>query len=395
MPDSRWTGRGWRLLATLAVALGVFAGSGWIGFPRIFQWYFVGYVLLAVPFFRFLNARPARPPRRPGLAIFGFFLVLSALFTGAGFLLPQYDPRGEVEKIKRLQQVVREREEARQLDALGRLAEKRGLTVARAGEAPAALPAAPGPASSVAGSPPGAAPGAGVADPGLADRGRQVYEDYECYNCHKVGGKGGVKRRGPELDSTGILLSPEMIRAKLLDPLVFMSEGYEEEYRKTIMPDDLKDRMGAKEIEALVAYLASLRNDKATPPTPAPLFRTPTGWTTIPREFQKRVPRGWWTDPTVIRRGKQIYEGAVKPEVTCAACHGRDGQPVLTGARDFRSSAYVAKMSDTYWFWRLSEGVPQTAMTPMKDKLTEEERWQAIAYQHTFSHGGRAEEHLH
>lgn len=34
-------------------------------------------------------------------------------------------------------------------------------------------------------------------------------------------------------------------------------------------------------------------------------------------------------------------------------------------------------------------------MTPLKEKLTEEERWQVIAYQHTFSHGGEPEEHVH
>ena len=36
---------------------------------------------------------------------------------------------------------------------------------------------------------------------------------------------------------------------------------------------------------------------------------------------------------------------------------------------------------------------PQLPIIPMKDKLTEEERWQVIAYHHTFSHGRKAEEH--
>lgn len=116
----------------------------------------------------------------------------------------------------------------------------------------------------------------------------------------------------------------------------------------------------------------------------------------IPKEYQdKHMPAGWWTDPKVIADGKKVYEGMVNPEAVCAACHGRDGRPLLTGTRDMRDAAYVNKMTDSYLFWRVSEGVPQTAMTPWKEKLTEEERWKVIAYAHTFSHGGKAEEHIH
>ncbi len=386
MPGSPWARPRWKLIATLGLAVATWILTGWIGFPRVFQWYFVGYILLALPFYLLLDARPGRLPRQPGLAVFAFFLVLSALLTAAGFLLPQYDPRVEVEKVRRLQAAAREREAARQLEGLRLLAEKQGLTLAKAGEAQGAAPAAPGPVALAE---------AKKQDPKLVDRGRQVYDDYECYNCHKLGGKGGVKRRGPDMDNVGSLLSAEMFRAKILDPLIFLTEGYEEEYRKVTMPDDFKDRMGPKEIDAVVAYMVSLRNEKASPPTPRPLFRGPTGWVPVPREYQKLMPTGWWTDPKVIEAGRKIYEGAVKSDVTCAACHGRDGQPILTGARDFRDKAYVDKVSDTYWFWRLSEGVPQTPMTPMREKLTEEERWKVIAYQHSFSHGGKPEEHSH
>lgn len=397
MPGSLWSRLRWKLLGTLAVAAAVWIVAGWIGFPRIFQLYFVGYVVLALPFYLLLDAGPGRLPHRPELTILGFFVLLSALLAGAGFLLPQYDTRVEVEKIRRLQQAAREREAVRELEVLRRFAEKQGLTLAKAGEAPPAAPTAPTSPAAAAPAPVAvaAAPKAAGPDPKLVAQGKQVYDDYECYNCHKLGGKGGVKRRGPEMDNTGNLLSPEILRAKILDPLVFLTEGFEEDYKKVTMPDDFKDRMGPKEIDAVVAYMASLRNEKVNPPTPKPLFKGPNGWVSIPKEFQKVMPKGWWTDPKVIAHGKQIYEGAVKSDVTCAACHGRDGQPILTGSRDFRDKAYVEKVSDTYWFWRLSEGVPQTPMTPMKDKLTEEERWQVIAYQHIFSHGGKAEEHAH
>jgi mono/diheme cytochrome c family protein len=391
MPES--AARAWRsLLWTLLVAAGVWGAAAAVGFPPIFRWFFVGYVMLAWPFYLLLNARPARPPRRPLLAVVSFFVVVSGLLTAAGALLPQYDPRVEQEKIRRLQQAALEREEARRLEALRQVAARQGLQLVPAtetGPRPGAPAATPAPVARAAAPPSVAA----APDAKLVAQGQQVYNDYECYNCHKLGGKGGVKRRGPELDDVGTLVAPTMLRAKILDPLVFMTEGYEEEYRKVIMPDDYKDRMGPKELDALVAYLSSLKAPGHK--TPKPLFRGPKGWVFIPPEFQKLMPEGWWTDEKIVARGKQLYEGAVKSDVTCAACHGRDGQPVLTGARDFRDQELVAKMSPTYWFWRVAAGVPGTPMTPMRDKLTDEEIWQVIAYQHTFSHGGKAEEHAH
>ena len=116
----------------------------------------------------------------------------------------------------------------------------------------------------------------------------------------------------------------------------------------------------------------------------------------IPKEYQdKHMPAGGWTDAKRIAEGKKIYDGMVNPEAVCAACHGRDGKPLLTGTRDLRDAAYVNKMTDSYMYWRVAEGVPMTAMTPWKEKLKEEEIWKVIAYTHTFSHGGKAEEHKH
>jgi hypothetical protein len=53
------------------------------------------------------------------------------------------------------------------------------------------------------------------------------------------------------------------------------------------------------------------------------------------------------------------------------------------------------KFTDSYWFWRISEGVPGTKMPPWKVAFTEEHRWQVMAYEHQFSHDGKAEEHAH
>lgn len=106
----------------------------------------------------------------------------------------------------------------------------------------------------------------------------------------------------------------------------------------------------------------------------------------------KHMPKGWWTDPKIIKEGEEIFHK--KSVIPCALCHGADGVPKLKGVRDLRS-VRMNRMSDSYWFWRISEGVPNTAMPSFKVFLTEEERWKVIAYAHQFSHGGKAEEHNH
>jgi len=116
----------------------------------------------------------------------------------------------------------------------------------------------------------------------------------------------------------------------------------------------------------------------------------------VPVEYaDKRMPEGYWTDPTIIEEGRQIFMGLVNPDVKCAKCHGEDGKPVKKGARDFRDGKKIDRFPEEFWFWRISEGVPKTKMKPWKEKLTEEQRWKVMAFEHTFSHGGKAELHKH
>lgn len=122
----------------------------------------------------------------------------------------------------------------------------------------------------------------------------------------------------------------------------------------------------------------------------------------VPKEYaDKHMPEGWWTDPKIIEAGRRVYEGRVKFKIKpeekkkCAECHGVDGQPIKWDARDFTDSKKMNRFSDSYWFWRVSEGVPTTNMPDWKDLLTEEQIWQAIAYEHTFSHDGNPAPHEH
>jgi len=129
----------------------------------------------------------------------------------------------------------------------------------------------------------------------------------------------------------------------------------------------------------------------------------------VPKAYaNKHMPEGWWTDPTIIEEGKTIFETTVieyefkrKKRIAkegCASCHGIDSEkdrPKKRGSPDFRIAKRVNRFSDSYWFWRVAEGVAKTRMPAWKKKLSEVEIWKVIAYQHTWSHGNRSAVHDH
>lgn len=109
-----------------------------------------------------------------------------------------------------------------------------------------------------------------------------------------------------------------------------------------------------------------------------------------PAEYaDKHMPAGWWTDPKILEEGKELYIGGKNPDVNCASCHGKDGKPVKAGARDFRVGDRMKLYSDSVWFWRISEGVPNTKMKPWKSKLSEEDRWKILAFERSFGLAGK------
>ncbi|HIE65450.1 MAG: cytochrome c [Nitrospira sp.] len=129
----------------------------------------------------------------------------------------------------------------------------------------------------------------------------------------------------------------------------------------------------------------------------------------VPKSYaEKHMPRGWWTDSKIIKEGKVIFETTVleyefkrktrTAKEGCATCHGIDpkkDRPKKRGSPDFRVRERVNRLSDSYWFWRVSEGVAKTRMPSWKEKLSEEEIWKVIAYQHTWSHGNKPAVHDH
>src|SRR3990172_3808821 len=97
--------------------------------------------------------------------------------------------------------------------------------------------------------------------------------------------------------------------------------------------------------------------------------------------------------PEFLEAGKQIYN------FRCAPCHGfggaGDGPAAMTldpRPRDFTRGLFKFKSSppgevvlDEDLFRTISRGIPGTAMPSWKHLLSEEQRWQVIAYIKTFS----------
>ncbi|MCP9452010.1 MAG: c-type cytochrome [Nitrospira sp.] len=110
-----------------------------------------------------------------------------------------------------------------------------------------------------------------------------------------------------------------------------------------------------------------------------------------PAEYaDKHMPAEWWSDQAKLEEGRKLYMGEANPDVNCASCHGKDGKPVKAGARDFRNVERMKLSSDSVWFWRIAEGVPNTKMKGWKSKLSEDDIWKLVLYERSFALPGKA-----
>lgn len=244
----------------------LFGAATALGFPPIFRYMFVAYAMLGTAVFILLDAPPL--PTLSGLkavvALLAFYLVLSGVYIGGASLWPQYDPEDEKGKIDKLLAAKRKASD------LGKAEELLARTKALDEKASAIMQRLQS-----LGGPTGAAPEAGGAKAGgarpasgdLVALGKEQWELQECYNCHKLYGQGG-KKRGPEMDNIGNLMKPEEMKDKILNPRSWMAEGFEKEYEKKKMPDKYKELMEDKDVDALVAFLASLKNPAVNTPKP-------------------------------------------------------------------------------------------------------------------------------
>lgn len=243
-----------------------------LSFPPVFQVMFFGYAILGALVYMLLDA-PSMRPIGGFKAIIGlvvFYAIVSTVYIGGASFLPQFDPedeKGKIEKLLKAKRAATEQGKAEELLVRAKaLSDKADALMAR-------LQAVGGEAA-VAGasvSPNGDKPVSGMPSTGgggdLVALGKEQWNLQECYNCHKLFGEGG-KKRGPELDNIANLMTPDEIRQKVLDPQSWMAEGFDKEYEKKKMPDKYKELMEEKDINALVAFMATLKNPSVNTPKP-------------------------------------------------------------------------------------------------------------------------------
>ena len=237
-------------------------------FPLVFQAMFFFYALLGAAVFIVLDAPPVKPISggKAVVALLAFYVVLSGVYIGGASLWPQYDPedeKGKIDKLLARRKAATEQGKTEELIARAKALSEKAQAIMKRLEsagvgAVAAIPE---------GKQPSGRPKAVAGD--LVALGLEQWNLQECYNCHVITGKGETskkKKRGPNLDNVGNMMTAEQLREKILDPKSWKSEGYDKQYKKGKMPDKYKDLMFDDEVDALVVFLTTLKDTSANTP---------------------------------------------------------------------------------------------------------------------------------
>ncbi len=317
------------VIAVIAVIL--WFGAGHFGFPIWWQIEFVAFSVIGMICFIILDLKSMKVERGAGdsvIRLLATYALPSALFITVTAQLPQFKTEHELAKLN-----------------------KKPITVF-----------VPGPEAIAAG--------------------REIFEGNKCFNCHKVFWEGNSDR-GPNLGTKQIgLYSADYIKDQIVDPRKNQSPGFEDKKSKKAMPTYYGEDLSDVELQALVAFLKTLRD-----PTHIPVEgKFPNQWT-------------WWDDPNVIAEGKVVFEGKepATEGLNCAVCHGTAGIPLMTGAFDFRNpdSMDTTKMPDhmplklrdwpdELYYKRVTRGIDATPMAPWGMIFPHLYLWKAEAYTRTF-----------
>jgi mono/diheme cytochrome c family protein len=93
--------------------------------------------------------------------------------------------------------------------------------------------------------------GTAAAQDAKMKKGMQVFATQKCSQCHSIAGKGNAKGK---MDDVGSKLTPEEIKEWIVDPV-----GMAAKNKKDRKPPMKKKALGADEVDALVAYLSTLK----------------------------------------------------------------------------------------------------------------------------------------
>jgi cytochrome c553 len=256
-----------KIIVGLVIGAGLWVGTMALDFPPVFRWMFFSYAILGTVVFLILDAPSLKPMRGVKAlgAVLVFYVVLCVVYIAGAALWPQYDPLWEKGKIEKLLKAKRARSEQGKADELIARAKALDEQANALAERIKALGGDQAPVMQEAGSP-AALPSTAAAG-GILKNGEEQWELQECYNCHKLKGEGG-KKRGPELDNIGNLLTADDIKQKILDPKSWSTEGFEKDYKKGKMPDKYRDLMEEEDVVALAFWLSTLKNPSVNTPKP-------------------------------------------------------------------------------------------------------------------------------
>jgi hypothetical protein len=257
------------------VVIGLIVGGALFGitraleFPPVFQWMFFAYALLGTAVFVLLDAPSLKPVG--GVKALGAlvvcYIVLCVVYMAVASLWPQDGPedeKGKIEKILQPKRAATEQGKAEELLARAKALDEQAKALAARIKALGGDQAPGAQAAGGAGTPPSTT---GAAGGDLLKIGEDQWQLQECYNCHKLRGEGG-KKRGPELDNIGNLLTVDDIKQKILDPKSWMAEGFEKEYETGKMPDEYKDLTDEQDGIARAAWPVTFPNTSVNTPTP-------------------------------------------------------------------------------------------------------------------------------
>lgn len=93
-------------------------------------------------------------------------------------------------------------------------------------------------------------------------------------------------------------------------------------------------------------------------------------------------------DPATIERGRMLFR------VNCVPCHGPEGEGNGVASAglnpppaNFRDPNRLPSRGDDYVFWRISTGIPATAMPAFGATLSEEDRWAILRFLRSLRQG--------
>lgn len=93
--------------------------------------------------------------------------------------------------------------------------------------------------------------GPAAAQDAKVKKGMQIFATQKCSQCHSIAGKGNAKGK---MDDVGSKLTPDEIKEWITDPV-----GMAAKNKKDRKPPMKKKALGADEVDALVAYLSTLK----------------------------------------------------------------------------------------------------------------------------------------